>query len=1236
MSAYKNIEHALTIIDPGLFQELCKRLIGRMFNIQNLSSPGSQAGTNKTTKGTPDIYFSDSNGYFSFIECSTDKTGGVKKIKRDLVKCVNENKIKVSKDKISRLIVFTNFKLQAHEVDDLYEHAKSLNKDFLLLMLEDITRKICEEYPWLGDEYMQVPIDTGQVLNIDTFIYQYSSAAKAIATPLDNPFLHREEELKIAQNLLIKNNIVVFRGRPGIGKTKLALKVIEEFLDQNQEYKGYCIVDKSTSIINDLHRYLDGKGKYILLIDDANSFKHISELAGYYESIASDRIKLILTVRDYAVKTIETEFANIQYEFLGLQKFDDDSIVEIIKGEPFNIKEPILYEEIIRISSGNARIAIMIARILNEKRSSKVFGAVEHVFETYFRTFLPSNPALSDVKCKKVLAIVSFFGSLPINREEDIRGILTFFNLSFSDYQNMVELLQSCELGEIDFNFIRIPEQTISSYFLYDYFFCNNSNQLEEFFFEFYRSHIKEMSEFFNSSLSFDSQKVYDTVKPILLSFIRSNTVNYGEEKLSFYRNFLVFLQKETLGFIQEEIEHLPNTEWQKIEIDLKSKNTALKYDPILRTINDLLYYAKDPKELIITGLHYVSSKQELFSSWVDILIRVFKFDRYDAPRYSKQFTLLEVLLEGLNSNQGVFRDCFFSIVSDFFTAKFRHSRSFSERKIIFSTIEVQLDENLKKFRRIIWETLSLNYEIAQTEVFLLLNRYLDKLIDINQEFVNYDLPFIYQLIEEKFNTKDYQQCKIAQRFSKLESNQPELHYIADRIKKKFENNSYILFLKLEDANSSYFMGENKNISYDLYRQQKLREYFHFNTISEIDSFILCVHEIIQQEKKSLSAELDSILCLNFDWNVNLSIYLLESIAKNNNVFGCVPALFIIEVAKNNSLRYRFLEIIGTGNFELKPSWELEYYRALDEVNTHADDIEKIFNAVRGLQTKSLVGFNGLQKYNLYKSSFTSDLLQLIISNLEKDGRAIILEYQFIEVFLSTLEKDTSLLKRAYYILENQNQYFDYNGETFLLVLQRDHEFLLEWISRKLNQQNSILSNDQFIRSCIWSVENIEDALEKVFTSVISHSSYNIFGSHFLNIFFQQIDRKFKERSREFLLDYLQCNYQFPKHVSCVFDIARLHFKDSLKDFYSCFLQFEVSEEYLRQVEWITHEVLINANESHYEIERNSWLEIQREIASMRGYKGYRVFENFISGNISSLNKSLKMEQRRAFIGKQW
>ena len=101
MSRLQLIEQKLLTIDSAGFQNLCDAyLTRRTQEIRSLNRTGSQFGKQKTVKGTPDTFFRLEDDRLQFVEFTTKADDILKKIKEDLDKCVDEDKIGIPKTEL--------------------------------------------------------------------------------------------------------------------------------------------------------------------------------------------------------------------------------------------------------------------------------------------------------------------------------------------------------------------------------------------------------------------------------------------------------------------------------------------------------------------------------------------------------------------------------------------------------------------------------------------------------------------------------------------------------------------------------------------------------------------------------------------------------------------------------------------------------------------------------------------------------------------------------------------------------------------------------------------------------------------------------------------------------------------------------------------------------------------------------------------------------------------------------
>ena len=95
-----DIQQAILQLEGGEFQKLFDRYLMKKYKFKNIQTLGVQTGTNKPTKGVPDSYVLTDEGKYVLINYGTVKDNPVKKIKDDILACLDPNKVPLPKEKI--------------------------------------------------------------------------------------------------------------------------------------------------------------------------------------------------------------------------------------------------------------------------------------------------------------------------------------------------------------------------------------------------------------------------------------------------------------------------------------------------------------------------------------------------------------------------------------------------------------------------------------------------------------------------------------------------------------------------------------------------------------------------------------------------------------------------------------------------------------------------------------------------------------------------------------------------------------------------------------------------------------------------------------------------------------------------------------------------------------------------------------------------------------------------------
>ena len=257
-------------MNEAAFQELCDAFLIREYqNYIFFSRTGSQAGKQKTVKGTPDSLILQSNRKCVLVEYSTNVTKGIAKLIDDVRKCINSQTTHIPIEDIEKIVLCTNFKIKPSDIQKIVCELPENKIRLQVYDLDSLSLELFFHHRNLIHEYLGLPMDTGQIVSVNQFIHEYNRASRGIATPLDNKFLYREKELQDLNRKLQHSDLVILYGAPGTGKTRLALETINRLVEDNPSYTSYCISYKNIDLIGDLSFYLLSDKDYILLVDDA-------------------------------------------------------------------------------------------------------------------------------------------------------------------------------------------------------------------------------------------------------------------------------------------------------------------------------------------------------------------------------------------------------------------------------------------------------------------------------------------------------------------------------------------------------------------------------------------------------------------------------------------------------------------------------------------------------------------------------------------------------------------------------------------------------------------------------------------------------------------------------------------------------------------------------------------------------------------------------------------------------
>ncbi|QCX38990.1 ATP-binding protein [Aureibaculum algae] len=1239
MSKLQNIENALSAINGAVFQELCDSfLLLRNNNYSAFSRTGSQKGNQKTIKGTPDSFLLLPNGKYIFVEYSTNKTQGINKLQDDIDKCLDNKKTGIDIAIISEIIICVNFHLKVFEIETLRSLLENTSIRLTIYTLDSLALELSLQHRDLAKRYLQIPIDTGQIISIDKFIKEYNSISNGIATPLNNKFLHRVDELKELKKALRNNDFIILTGAPGVGKTKLAIEAIREFVKENPSFSAYCISYKHHSLLEDLYQYFDSDKNYILFVDDANRIDAFNQITGFYKSHKNGNFKIITTVRDYAFQEIEKLSQEYNPIRIDLNKFSDEQIEKILEAEPLSISNTDYQKEIVRIAEGNPRIAIMTALLAKEKQDITVLSDVSDLFEKYFSTFIKDDGQFSNDLNLKCLGIISFFYTIPFKDKDTTLKILETFNVTYDDFIQVIDNLDRLELVEIQYENVKIPEQNLSTYFFYRSFIKDDllsfKTLLQKYFFE----NIFRFSDtVIPANNTFGPERVMKKLKPHLLEYWRE-LISLNKENLNikFLNTFWFYLQDETLEYVLNSVKHISQPEIEKFKVTYSNNEFSHKGDEIIELLGNYFYNTSNLKEAIELSLLYVRKKPKLLSNLIYKIVSTLTFDKNDYQiAYFRQVSLFKILINGLKIERNYYIQILLELSKTFLQYKFHHFKRGRNNSFYHYDYYLENSPEIKLFRKNLWETINNNFEENPQLSFDVLKSLKDSPRDIVKKILEFDLKFLINIIEKHLNTESFEHANYVQdkiKWLKIcKIKHPKLQYL----KSKFTNELYEISLKIDwDKFRDKEMYEYDNLTeYDVLKELEIRKSFVFEDSHEVDEFYkkFVYIRTFSSNDWNYSKVLDIIIDENFNHNFEIGLFFLELVIKENKIQNFIPNVAFTNQLTKNHIADKIWSIISENQFDLKPIWQLSFLDRLSDNLVSKKYLNFFIETIKNTKRTYISHFEKIARFKKIEPNLFKIILSTILEQ-NINGADIKIWMSFFEEYFEELGDDLNLIKQSYIQQDLLQSNFDYKGNGFLKILEIDSNFLIEYVQAIKSQYQFSIPRENRKFGFIWSVNDIENVMSKVFDFFVEKEPYFGMSNHYCNTFFNAIPLGYENKAEEFLIKYARINCDDYKKVNIVVDIVRGEMKRIFNDILIQHISLNQDVNVFSNIWWRGNGGTYSGNVIIGDIQASDWRNILSIIEkSELGIETIPI-KNQVKRNIENALKNGDLERKRRFL----
>jgi hypothetical protein len=1239
------IENALDRINGDIFQEFCNHYLYLKLNPNTITPIGSVIGKEKSRKGIPDSYFTSADNKLIFAEYTTRKRlkkgeNLYTKLESDIENCFDTSKTGLRKYEVDKVILCFTERIKPEEKKKLEDLCKRHNPKCILELkgIRDLAFAVLD-YPILGT-YIGIKVGTGQIQEPSEFIANYEK--NRISTPLSNIFFGRENELEGGMNQLDKNDLLLVHGAPGTGKSKFAIELAKQYSYKNG-FSFLCIGNKGLPIWDDIKLSIRKDKKYILLVDDANRIaKNFQWILSLFEDRNSNTLKVIVTVRDYALSHVKSIAVNYSYSTINIGAFSNDEIKNIIQSDDFKIKDSSYVDRIVKIAQGNARLAIMSAKVACKVKNIFELNDVSQIYDEYFETLFNEVELLKEPIVQKSLALISFFSCIDKSNRKLCDFIFESLNIEENKFWEICYLLHESELVDLyEQQVVKISDQIFATYIFYKAVIDNEILSFG-FFVNNYLNYKNRITDAIVPAINtFNYKQIEIKLKPVIINkWLDIESDGDFQKSLEYLDLFWFYLSPQVLIFIKKQIdkqEAETSAEYRySYELNEFSCGTG-KYLEILsrfRVLSDEFF--KDALELMFYYAIKVPSKMPAV---IYNIKEKFSFARLGYMYGDRiQHLLFDFLITNAqcSSNKIIYENVLTEILPDFLKLKYNENEG-NGRSITFWTFQLWLSNSIKSFRTKCFNYLLENANksiILQTMFRLNYYEYID-----SSDVLHYDLQYIYQIINNHFDLNKFEDCFVLQNV--LEGLDLIKVDYSKEINSEYNSKLYQLAEVLKsDRQRKRELGWEEE---ERLHKEELLIYCDGFNIDDYDFLFSNVSLILEQ--------VNFVSRGNLEWQYKRSLdVIFGNIARlNTNIFLDVLDINIRKTKLDLNYIYIFNHFFqATPNlyFELfeqirnlEVNIKLSYHQALDITFVKYDHLTLFYSdlltSIKSLKSKYVFwDLTFVSKYKELKKEedIYSEILDIIIIKIKNEQVKISVGEDFIEKCILMNDISVEILTEIYLYTSSIEQCFDYKKEILKKLILLNPNVIIQFLEFNLQKNISYhdLEHENF--DFIWELNNYCDIVDSIFDYFISSDSYFYYERYIAAFFPQSID-KCNNMPIEYLKNILEKKYQEDQYLEVIFSIISYRYPKLKMQFLKNVLMLNNSMDVFRSLEIIPRSRSWSG--SHIPIlegEKKTWSEVLEVIESLPNRMDFYEHKEFVSRCIAGCNLSIKDEMKREFI----
>lgn len=1104
MSKLNQIQNELRQLSGGAFQKLADAYLHKK-GYEQINPLGSVIGADQVRKGTPDTLVPLPNGKYVFAEHTTEsdkKKGKVfQKFKGDLHKCFDEAKTGIPVSKIQEIVLCHTSMLAPDEEKALREECQRRGVNLNIFGIGPISYDLYQKYPGVARDFLEVEVDTGQIVDVAEFVDAYNKRA---ATSLGATFYFREKEVEQILQDLESNGLVIVSGKTGVGKSRFVLECCARFLITHSEYQVRCIFFRGQDLFEDLRVYFSEPGSYLIFVDDANrvnSFNYFIQLL--HDQRQDQQIKVIVTVRDYALNKVQgsVEFYK-NWSHLELMPLDDQQIKQLLRDE-YEILNHLYLDRIANIAQGNPRLAIMAALLAKQENRLESINDVSNLYDEYYCSIRKDLKDFSDEDLLKTAGIVAFFRTIERSNEAIMTAIETAFGVSQEVFWKAARQLHDHELLDLyeSEEVVKVSDQVLATYLFYLAFFKErllNFNTLLNYFFPQCQNRLIDA---LNPVLStFDSERCIEVMRPHIDRLWKEYKDAEDETNLMHLIQIFWFLKEtDILIHVRDCISKMESESVDLSKLEIKSNSHIPSSSPL--KILGLFSHSSESnlKIALALVLNYTAKRPTEISQVVYLLTERFGFD-YDSYRYgfAVQQIVIDVLWSQIKNVDGIdvmFAKLFIAVAEHYLYTDFDTTRMKGRVTINIFQFTLPSTPELIELRRTIWRYVFQLYTISlvDEDVLNLLYKYSTSDYKVSvKELLIQDSVEVLPFIQLNVGAESYSNCLIVQSYLDL----LERHNVpfSDNLREHFTNKTYALAsILVSDRLERRYL----NLGYEEYeqvRQQRIQDFFEDYNFEDYKKFFECCLEIQKETDRRnhnafyLPGQVARVLIDLANRDSQLYIDVIKYYLASGNLLKIDDPHIIGKLIQVSNIDDTY-EILNQTDYALKRKWLFNFYRLLPEETLRKEHLDQLRRLYRESQADEIPhDINFILKYRVFDENIIINVVEIILENAAiSSSKLFPLSYLFNRYtesnanLFSLFENHLHLFKQVYLKSLETDLHADDDGKGLAYILNRDPKFIFEYIDW-IYQQKECSSRFEYMRdySFLWKYENYVELISQI------------------------------------------------------------------------------------------------------------------------------------------------------------